>query len=30
MAKRPTVLSAAIFINRAPWWKDLYAADVFA
>ena len=27
MAKRPTVLSTANFINRAPRWKDLYAAD---
>ena len=27
MAERPIVLSAAIVINRAPWWKDLYAAD---
>ena len=26
MAKRPTVLSTANFINRAPRWKDLYAA----
>ena len=27
MAKRPTALSTANFINRAPEWKDLYAAD---